>query len=262
MDDALATGDADDKAPRTKRGRHTRRKLVQAARTIFETHGFSDTRITDIATEAAVAYGTFYTYFSTKEAIFREVALSLQRDMISDHDDRSEPGDERESESSDERETGRSHAGSPDDGVERDEGPLDPYARIERANRRYLESYERNARLMAVLEQAALFNDELFAIRREMRRAFVDRSTNAIDAWQRDGLVDPALEPRYAASALGSMVDRFAYVWFVLDDDFEMDAAVTNLSRLWIQALGMRAEASGAPSSPPPSGRRPARRPG
>ena len=226
MPDVVPSGEGEAKVPRTRRGRETRAKLIQAARAIFEADGFPDARITDIAKEAGVAYGSFYTYFPTKEAIFREVALAMQHEMLSERDrpsdDAVDPAD-------------------PDAGVDAGAASrsLRLYDRVERANRLYLESYERNARLMAVLEQVALFNDELLAIRREMRQAFVDRSTAAIARWQRAGLVDPELDPRYAASALGSMVDRFAYVWFVLDGDFEIDAAVANLTRLWIQALGM-----------------------
>ncbi len=219
MSDDGRPADGAEKVPRTNRGRVTRAKLVAAAREIFESDGFNDARITDIAAAAGVAYGTFYTYFTTKEAIFREVAHEMQREMLAER-------------------SGESNA---DDAPERVQprGPNRPFERIEHANRRYLESYHRNARMMAVLEQVALFNEELFEIRREMRLAFVDRSTAAIRRWQRAGVVDAALDPRYAASALGSMVDRFAYVWFVLDGDFEMDAAVANLSRLWVQALGM-----------------------
>lgn len=220
MADVIPSVDA--KMPRTRRGRETRAKLILAARAIFEADGFPDARITDIAKEAGVAYGSFYTYFPTKEAIFREVARAMQQEMISD---RHEASDRASDDTS--------------DGADPPSRSRRLYDRVERANRLYLESYARNARLMAVLEQVALFNEELFAIRREMRRAFVDRSTAAIDRWQRAGLVDPELDPRYAASALGSMVDRFAYVWFVLDGDFEIDAAVANLTRLWIQALGM-----------------------
>ena len=225
MPDVVPSGEGEAKVPRTRRGRETRAKLIQAARAIFEADGFPDARITDIAKEAGVAYGSFYTYFPTKEAIFREVALAMQHEMLSDRDGPSDGEPEADADP-------RVDA----DGASRS---LRLYDRVERANRLYLESYERNARLMAVLEQVALFNDELLAIRREMRQAFVDRSTAAIARWQRAGLVDPELDPRYAASALGSMVDRFAYVWFVLDGDFEIDAAVANLTRLWIQALGM-----------------------
>jgi len=35
------------------------------------------------------------------------------------------------------------------------------------------------------------------------------------------------------------MVDRFAYVWLVLGEEFDFDVAATTLTRLWCQALGM-----------------------
>lgn len=213
---------AEPKRPVTDRGRRTRSRLVDSAREVFEEHGFLDARITDIAERAGVAYGTFYTYFDSKEAIFDEVARQVQRDFLFSSDGRDEDG----------------------------RLPLGLYERIERANRRYLEGYARNARIMAVMEQVATFNDELLEIRKEMRVAFVERSTRAIQRWQADGLADVALDPCYAASALGSMVDRFAYVWLVLGGDFELDKAVANLTRLWVQALALSCEPPTAPTAP------------
>ena len=52
--------------------------------------------------------------------------------------------------------------------------------RITRANRRYLDAYMRNAKLFAVIEQVATFNEELREIRREMRRR-VRRPGPAVD---------------------------------------------------------------------------------
>lgn len=199
------------KVPVTDRGRRTRSRLVEAAREVFEESGFLEARITDIAEAAGVAYGTFYTYFSTKEEIFREVAREIQQDFLRPREQHAD-----------------------------DEPELDLHARIERANRRYLEGYLQNARIMAVIEQVATFNDDLLVIRREMREAFVQRSTRAIARWQAGGLVDPALDPYYAANALGSMIDRFAYVWLVLGGDFELEPAVDNLTRLWVNALQLQ----------------------
>jgi len=220
-----ATSTGDDRTPLTPRGRRTRAKLVDAARTVFERDGFGDARIMDIARLAGMSYGSFYTYFATKEEVFGEVARAMQHEMLSASADPA--------------------TSSPTDGGDAEPPaapPVSVYDAVVRANRRYLVSYQRHARLMAVIEQAALRNDELFRIRREVREAFVDRSTAAIARWQAAGIADPALDPGYAASALGSMVDRFGYVWFVLDGSFEMDKAVDTLSRLWVQALGMTTE--------------------
>ena len=109
--------------------------------------------------------------------------------------------------------------------------------RIERANRGYLHAYQARAKIMAALEQAATLSEGLAAIRRDLRRLWVDRATQAIQRWQDRGLVDTELDARYAASSLGSMVDRSAYVWIVLGEPFEEEMAVEQLTRLYCNAL-------------------------
>ena len=65
------------KVPRTARGERTLRKILDAAREEFGERGFSDSSIVGITQRAGVALGTFYTYFESKEALFR----ALVRDM-------------------------------------------------------------------------------------------------------------------------------------------------------------------------------------
>jgi AcrR family transcriptional regulator len=66
-----------DKTPRTERGRKTLRRLLEAAASEFGERGFHEAAITGITSRAGVALGTFYTYFDSKEALFR----ALVRDM-------------------------------------------------------------------------------------------------------------------------------------------------------------------------------------
>ena len=66
-----------EKAPRTERGRRTVRKLLEAAAREFGERGFHEAAITGITARAGVALGTFYTYFESKEELFR----ALVRDM-------------------------------------------------------------------------------------------------------------------------------------------------------------------------------------
>jgi RND superfamily putative drug exporter len=54
-----------------------------------------------------------------------------------------------------------------------------------------------------------------------MRRSAAVRAIGLIDRLKRAGVVDPQLDSRYAGVALTGMVDRFAYVWFILEEDFE-----------------------------------------
>ncbi|WP_181233799.1 TetR/AcrR family transcriptional regulator [Enhygromyxa salina] len=50
-----------------------REAIVEAAMRIFGRTGFHETKIADIATEAGVATGTLYNYFSSKEEIFESI---------------------------------------------------------------------------------------------------------------------------------------------------------------------------------------------
>jgi AcrR family transcriptional regulator len=59
------------KTPRTARGDKTLRKILDAAAAEFGERGFHDAGITRITQRAGVALGTFYTYFDSKEAVFR-----------------------------------------------------------------------------------------------------------------------------------------------------------------------------------------------
>ena len=72
-----AAAAAGDKEPRTERGRKTLRRLLEAAALEFGERGFHDAAITGITQRAGVALGTFYTYFESKEELFR----ALVRDM-------------------------------------------------------------------------------------------------------------------------------------------------------------------------------------
>ncbi len=65
------------KQPRTERGRRTQRKLLDAAVGEFAEKGFHEASISSITRAAGTALGSFYTYFDSKDAIFR----ALVRDM-------------------------------------------------------------------------------------------------------------------------------------------------------------------------------------
>jgi AcrR family transcriptional regulator len=195
----------------TPRGARTKAALLAAARTVFERDGFLNARITDIAEEAEVAHGTFYTYFPDKNAIFQACVEALQGDF---HEPDQTPR-------------------PPDETV---------YEAILRANRRYYEIYKSRGRMMGIVEQVATFNDELRAMRRQIRQRFVERSERSIRRWQGEGLADPVVDARYAANALGSMVDRTIYTWIVLGEPHDPEVALATLSRLWVNALGLPAE--------------------
>jgi len=65
------------RAPRTERGRRTRRALLDAAAIEFGERGFHDSSIVGITQRAGVALGSFYTYFESKEAIFHALVSDM-----------------------------------------------------------------------------------------------------------------------------------------------------------------------------------------
>ena len=65
------------KAPRTDRGRRTLRALLDAAAAEFGEKGFHESSVVSITGRAGMALGSFYTYFDSKETLFR----ALVKDM-------------------------------------------------------------------------------------------------------------------------------------------------------------------------------------
>jgi AcrR family transcriptional regulator len=65
------------KAPKTPRGRKTRAKLLEAAEIEFGEKGYHQAGISGITQRAGVALGTFYTYFDSKEEIFRALVAFM-----------------------------------------------------------------------------------------------------------------------------------------------------------------------------------------
>jgi len=207
------TSDSPKKAAggRSRRGAETRARLVEAAKVVFERDGFLEARITDIAKEAGVSHGSYYHYFESKEQLFREVAQLQEARLTAPPDDPTVTG----------------HDASLS-------------VRIEEANRRYLERYRDEAALMGVIEEVSRYDEHVRDVRAERFRFFGDRSETAIRHWQEDGRVDPAIDPKLAADALGAMVARFAELWLVQGYcDYDFDHVVEQLSLLWGNALGL-----------------------
>ncbi|MGH3392975.1 MAG: TetR/AcrR family transcriptional regulator [Actinomadura sp.] len=194
--------------PLTNRGRRTRAALIQAGREIFEEVGFADARIDDVADRAGVSHGTFYTYFDSKSALFREVAGAVIGEMFTA--------------------TRVGHT-----------VPDDPYARIEATNRAYLRAWGRNARLLHVLDQLATGDDEFRQLLLELREVFISRIVAGLRRLQENGQADRDLPPRLTAIALGAMVQNFAHVWLDLGENVGEDEAVDTLTHLWANAIGL-----------------------
>ncbi|MFW0789767.1 TetR/AcrR family transcriptional regulator [Gordonia sp. CPCC 205333] len=189
----------------TPRGRKTRDSVLRAARTVFEDVGFLDARVELIAAQAGVSYGTFYRYFESKEDVFFQLSNQLFED---------------------------SHPREPPSAAS-------PREKLIASNRAYYESYQRNARMMAIVEQVATFNAEFRALRHQHRELLTGRTANAIARWQRDGLANPDIDPTLAARTMSAMVDHTLYLWLVQGEEADKEALLATLDQMCVGALGL-----------------------
>jgi AcrR family transcriptional regulator len=183
--------------------------LLEAAREVFERDGYIEARVADIVRQARVAHGTFYTYFDSKREVFRAV-MAVVRDEIAEAIT-----------------------------VPVGEGTAGVVERLDLANRRFLDVYRRNRRLMLLFEQVATIDPEIGEYRQRSRRAHVDRIAAGIERLQRRGQADPELDARTAAAALVSMLSNFAYHWLAMGEEFDEELAKRTLTRLWAGAIGL-----------------------
>lgn len=194
----------------SKRGQRTRSRLLAAAREIFERDGFIDAKITDIPKAAGFSTGSFYTYFTDKEAVFTAVLHEAEDEMLH---------------------PGVHNAVGEDD---------NPRRLIELSNRAYLESYRRNAKLMALLEQVATIDEDFRVLQRQRSRAFVTRNARSFKRLQEAGLVDESLDVEQVSLALAAMVSRLAYLMFFLQiENVDFEGLIDTVNHIWMRALGI-----------------------
>ncbi|MCX2929338.1 TetR/AcrR family transcriptional regulator [Mycobacterium sp. CVI_P3] len=197
-----------DEGPATARGAQRKRALLAAARAVFERKGFIDTKVSDIVAEAGVAHGTFYTYFDTKESIFKAVSYAVVDEMLA----------------------------ALTVPVAADEF----HDRVHDAVRRYVDAYRPNATFLALMEQVGTFSPDMRHLRLDVRRAFVERTQRGIEAMKARGVGGPDVDAEYTAEALGAMLEYTCYVWFSLDRQFDEDRLIDALSAIWEKAIRTR----------------------
>jgi AcrR family transcriptional regulator len=198
----------------TARGERTRRQIIDAARRVFERDGYLDIGVADIAREAGVAHGSFYTYFESKLEVFRvvctEVADAVAREV------HQRPDEER---------------------------GLDPVEALCHANRRYFRVYAENARIYALMEQLSHIDPSLTDTANGRRSQNLERITALIQRWQARGLADPEVEPRSTAAVLLSAISNTAYWLFAAPSnasDSTPEQALDAVNRAWIKTVDLR----------------------
>jgi AcrR family transcriptional regulator len=195
----------------TARGLRTRATLVAAAKQVFEEIPFPESRITDITTRAGVASGTFYTYFDSKEEIFREVAAAVLAEM----------------------------SAAPRRDPDNSEG--DFIRDIEYASRQYFLVCVRNPGIVASIEQVAPGDREVMAARRSTVVQNVKRGERWIRRLQALGICDD-IDPWTTAMALHTMNVRLAYDHLLPHGEqaeADVDMLAKAVTRIWARTVGL-----------------------
>jgi AcrR family transcriptional regulator len=198
--------------PRSSKGVRTRERLVEAAKEIFEEHGFLEARISDIAERAGQAHGSFYYYFDSKEEVFREVAAAIDERLFAPLED-----------------------------VIKAQSKLPPQQRVREAMRRHFESYRKEARMMGLIEHVSRYDPEVNAMRLARHKRYTEQVAETIRQLQRRKVADPKLDPMLTAAALGALTYRFAEMWLVHGAiDATPEQAIDQLTRIFTNSLRLK----------------------
>ncbi len=204
-----APGGMSDGQPGTP-GRSTRDRLVDAAWEVFVKQPYETVRIAEIAARADVSTGSFYSYFESKEALFRVVANRALDELYSY--ERRDP-----------------------DNTERN-----PVRDIAYGIRQYyLVCYE--LRVVALsIEHVRVVDDEVRVTRRGTLMRGAKRLERLIDRLQAEGICDAGADPWLTALALQTMTIQLGYDQLVYrDQPQDINALVRAVTPIWARALGL-----------------------
>ncbi|MCQ9369406.1 TetR/AcrR family transcriptional regulator [Brevibacterium sp. 91QC2O2] len=194
------------------KGRETRTRIISSAQKIFERDGFVSSQVSDIVKDANAAYGTFYTYFDSKEAAFAAVIEAQEREIA-----------------------GAANVSSAPHATVREA--------VESSNRAYIEGYARHTRLLAAWLEAAAVNKVLSEKLEALTEANIERTEKSLARLKRQGKVAADIQPYYAARALNAMVMHSSIRLFRdAADDVDVDAAVDTVTNIWCRGIGLAEE--------------------
>ena len=185
------------------KGDRSQRSLKIAAREIFKSDGYTNSRVQDIAARAGFSNGAFYRYFSDKRAVM----MALMQDLL---------------------EYAYEFAHSPWEAG-------NPANSIYTSTRRYLNYYRSNADLFSILVEASQVDTEVEQMWAAVRTDVIDRITRMLTRAREEGLLRPKVNPAVAASLLAAMTDHYAYLWLVLErlPDSDIDEVSDQITRIW-----------------------------
>jgi AcrR family transcriptional regulator len=190
--------------------RSTHDRLVDAAWDVFVKQPYETVRIAEIAARADVSTGSFYSYFESKESLFREVSLRALDELYSY--DRRDP-----------------------DNTERNPVRDIAYG----ISQYYLVCYR--LRIIALsIEQVRVIDDEVRVTRRGTLMRGAKRIERLIARLQAEGICDGAVDPWLTALALQTMTIQLGYDQLVhRDQPQDITSLVAAVTPIWARAIGL-----------------------
>lgn len=184
----------------------TRAALLQAARFIFERHGYARATVEDITRRAKVSRATFYVYFASKQEVFAVLAQELRDDLSASQDL-----------------PGLDHS--------------DPRVVAEASMASYLDAYRRNLRLLTVLHHQSLTDAQMAQLLEDSLNRPLRRSAKFVRRLADQGAT-PAAAPEAVARAAGGMAATFAE--HLVHHPGERDECAQQLGAMFVRLLGLR----------------------
>jgi len=195
------------------RGKRTLARLLDAGGTVFADRGYHAARVDDIVKAAKTSHGTFYLYFSSKQDLFRAVAVEVAAEMVD---------------------------------LARELPALDPDdVTSEVALRDWLDRfatlYRRHGAFIRTWTEAEIADSEIGTIGNELVTQF------SLELARRVSTAAPDLDPAVTAFALVSMIERTNYLVEGARLRLDSTQAIATLAAVTMAVLhGTRSTGAGA----------------
>ena len=189
---------------RTLTAEDKRDRLLDVAETAFCAHGYEGTTMSVLAAEAGVTRPTVYSYFASKDDVFRAVADRVRREFLDLQ--------ERVDTSSPER-TAR-------EGITA-----------------FLAAWVRHRGMLTVIAHQSLADPAVRTLRDEILTRVERRNTKFVERLVAAGLADPALPPADFSRAVTGIVSRAAEV--VAENPRQAEAQARHLGDAYLRLAGI-----------------------
>jgi AcrR family transcriptional regulator len=188
----------------------TRARLIDAGWELFNKQPYPAVHIAEISARAGVTSGSFYSYFDSKDVLFREVAERALEELYS---------------------YGRSDPTNAEGNPVRD---------VAYGIRQYFLVVSRLRVIAESIEQVYAVDDDV----RMTRRGTVMRGAQRIERWivrlQQAGICPPDVDTWLTALALQTMTINLAYDQLVRRDrPQDIEALVRAVTPIWARAVGL-----------------------